>query len=549
MRRPTASRTRALTPESVARDADRVAPWWPSLLAGALGLATCLFLAPRAVGDKDAAEFTLVLARAGVAHPSGYPLYTLLGHPFVVALHALGAGWAYAANAWSALGGGAAILLLHRLATRLAGRTAVPAPAAALAALPVALFGLNPLWTYEASLAETGSWHVAWVAGAGLLCLSLLERLERGAMEPAAARRAALAWGLTCGVGLAHHLTALLVLVPLSVALALACRGAARSPSPSHPALPALAGLAGLAAVAAVLPLASYGIIAWRAFHPGPAQWGVLAPSWDSVWAHVTAAQYRGYFGTFAPSPGQSASLARFAYPLLLAGAAALAVAIATAGRGARRTLLLAMAAACSLQALVVLLYGVPDPGSYFLPVMALSLAAASGALALPAARGRGAALATLVVAGLAVAVPAGSWLKLGVERRALFERHEELLRRMWASVTVERGFVLWHSDVWHALRIWQELEGEKPDLVLANPAMLTHAWPRHQFAAAHGFDPLEGVPPAMLQATGGGAGASELAARIAANINDRSPLPVIIFDMTGPSVRMLQKDGAAPLP
>lgn len=544
MRRPTASRTPATRPPAAALDAHRALPWWPSLLAGALGLATCLFLAPRAVGDKDAAEFTLVLARAGVAHPSGYPLYTLLGHPFVVALHALGAGWAHAANAWSALGGGVAILLLHRLATRLAGRTAVPAPAAALAALPVALFGLNPLWTYEASLAETGSWHVAWVAGASLLCLSLLERLERGAMEPAAARRAALAWGLACGVGLAHHLTAVLLLVPLSVALALAWRGAARSPS--------LVGLVGLAAAAAVLPLASYGIIAWRAFDPGPAQWGALAPSWDSVWAHVTAAQYRSYFGSFAPSPGQSASLARFAYPLLVAGAAALAVAIATAGRGARRILLLAMAAACSLQALVVLLYGVPDPGSYFLPVMALSLTAASGALVLPAARGRGAALATLVVAGLAVAVPAVSWLRLGVERRALFERHEELLRRMWASVTVERGFVLWHSDVWHALRIWQELEGEKPDLVLANPAMLTHPWPRRQFTAAHGFDPLEGVPPAMLRAAGGGAGgadAAELAALIAANINNRSPLPVIIFDMTGPSVRMLQKDGAAPLP
>jgi hypothetical protein len=50
--------------------------------------------------DKDSSEFTLVLACLGVAHPTGYPLHTLLGHVFVRAMQALGAGSAQAAALW-----------------------------------------------------------------------------------------------------------------------------------------------------------------------------------------------------------------------------------------------------------------------------------------------------------------------------------------------------------------------------------------------------------------------------------------------------------------
>ncbi|MBK6900077.1 MAG: DUF2723 domain-containing protein [bacterium] len=157
--------TKPTTPRSPAIPVGS-AGWTPSLLAGIGALALYLLLAPPAVGDKDAAEFTLVLATRGVAHPTGYPLYTLLGHPFVALLHACGVGWAYAANAWSALGGAVAVALLHRLARRL---VADARGGAVLAWLPVLLFGPNPIWTFETTLAETGSWHVAWSCGAALL--------------------------------------------------------------------------------------------------------------------------------------------------------------------------------------------------------------------------------------------------------------------------------------------------------------------------------------------------------------------------------------------
>ncbi|TMQ53662.1 MAG: DUF2723 domain-containing protein [Candidatus Eisenbacteria bacterium] len=75
---------------------------WASAALGAAFFAIYLLLAPAVPGDKDSGEFTLVLATNGVAHPTGYPLFTIFGHGFVRIAHALGASWAYAANAWSA---------------------------------------------------------------------------------------------------------------------------------------------------------------------------------------------------------------------------------------------------------------------------------------------------------------------------------------------------------------------------------------------------------------------------------------------------------------
>src|SRR5437867_9937449 len=123
---------------------------------GAIALVAYLWLAPSVPGPGDSGELTLVLAAGGVPHPTGYPLYTLFGHFFVVAIHGLGASWAFAANAWSALGGALAVAFMYAL-----GSIWIP-PGALISArarllvplLPVSLFALNPLWTSETTLAE-----------------------------------------------------------------------------------------------------------------------------------------------------------------------------------------------------------------------------------------------------------------------------------------------------------------------------------------------------------------------------------------------------------
>ena len=75
-----------------------------SWLVGAIVFAGYAVLTPSVAGDKDSSEFILVLARLGTPHPTGYPLYTLFGHVFVNAVHALGVGWDRAGNLWSAFG-------------------------------------------------------------------------------------------------------------------------------------------------------------------------------------------------------------------------------------------------------------------------------------------------------------------------------------------------------------------------------------------------------------------------------------------------------------
>lgn len=503
--------------------------WRWSLIAGGLALVIYLILAPPVAGDKDAAEFTLVLGAGGVAHPTGYPLYTLLGHPFVTIMHAFGATWAYAASAWSALGGAVAVMLLHRLARRLAWATADSTRTSVwLAGIPTVLFGLNPLWTYETTLAETGSWHVAWAAGMTLVTLRCLEALAReDAGDAATWRRGALAWGLLAGAGLAHHLTSMVLLVPLAVTL---LRAAGRTRLTR--------GLVATAVAGALVPLASYGYVAWRAFHPGPAQWAALAPSWQAVWEHLTAAQYRGYLGAFRPAAGQAVNLSRYGYPYVFVAALALTLAIRAADRGPRRALLTTVAVACALQVAVVLGYGVPDPGSYFLPVLGLGLVALAPALGNLKRRGR----MVVVLASLASVALAVAWLGTAGERRTMFLKHERLVRRMWSSIAVERAFVLWHSDLVHQLLIWQVLDGEKPGLVVLNPATLTHAWPRQQFAARYGTDPVAGLswPDPRGAPPGQETAAVEALAR---RLNQSTDLPVIIFDAAVPSVVMLRKD------
>src|SRR5207244_2427315 len=77
----------------------------------------------------------------------------------------------------------------------------------AIAALPVLALGFDPQWIPECTLAEVNSWHVAWLCGTALLLVRIIQSLE--AKEPPFSfARSMTAWGIVCGVGGAHHRTA-----------------------------------------------------------------------------------------------------------------------------------------------------------------------------------------------------------------------------------------------------------------------------------------------------------------------------------------------------
>jgi len=533
-----------------------------SLAVALVALTVYLLLSPPVSGDKDSAEFTLVLALNGVAHPTGYPLFTLLGHVFVRLVHALGATWAYAANAWAALGGGVAMYFLHRLSLSL-----VPARTRLdrrerflLALLPVALFAFNPIWTYETTLAEVYSWHVAWVLGASLYFVRLVRALADEEDWPARRLygRAAL-WGLLCGVGGAHHATSIFVAAPLSIAILVALiarrrRGAA----PATTALAATA-LAATVLVATCVPLLSYGIILWRSTHPAPIQWWGLTPGLQGLLRHASGMLYGGSLGRFAPAPEHARLLRWYVYPFLFPGLlVALAGAVRARGPG-ERTLQWGLAATALLGTAYTFDYGVVDPSSYFLYPMALGAAALTPflvALAGGAAAARRAALVAGALLGITSLVLWVPWLRTGQQRVGLFVSFDRLVHSMWSSIPADSGFVFWTNDMYHKLREYQMLAGEKPDLEIEHALLLYRAEARQRFVQQNGFDPMVGLELDERVLRNAGAGdryVQEAIDSVESRVNAMTSLPVIHFDPQVPTVRLLRKPGvdtsAGPVP
>ncbi|MBK8177333.1 MAG: DUF2723 domain-containing protein [Planctomycetes bacterium] len=511
----------------------RVPIAWALLFAAAI-LGVNLALAASVPADKDSDEFTLVLARGALAHPPGFPLYTLLGHPFVLALHALGASWAFAANAWSALGGAVAAFLGLLLADRLCGeRTRLPSSGRfAVAATAALLLLLHPMVTVETTQAEVYAWHLAWVFGSSLLFVCTLEDLERereGA--PVNRTRLAACFGLVAGLGAAHHSTSVLVLLPTLLTL-----GWQVSTAPGKRLGPLAAGLG-----AACVPLVAYVVLFWRARTPDPAHWIMFEPTFEGILRHLRASQYSGSFGGFAPSEIQSEFLARWIYPWI--GGALLMLVVSAFKANSRRerlTLWTLLAAAVANLAFAFSL-NLSDPVPYFLPALGLALVGSAPTAArmlarLPAPSARLAG-ALLVLTGWATG---GWWFRVGLERKQAFVQADTLIRDMWKSLPPGPGFVFWEDDMYLRLRAFQLLDREHPELAIWNAAALDAPVGRAKFTALHGIDPLAGLDDERRNSFAGSV--SEYLRWIRANVNRQTDLPVYEFDPRGRSLRRLKK-------
>lgn len=113
----------------------------------------------------DSLEFPLVVHRLAIAHPTGYPLYTLLAR-----LVSLGpwANVAWGVNLLSALAAALTVALVYLVARRLAPAVRVRRLPALVGALALAV---SPVFWSQAVVAEVYALHAAFVAG--LLWLAL----------------------------------------------------------------------------------------------------------------------------------------------------------------------------------------------------------------------------------------------------------------------------------------------------------------------------------------------------------------------------------------
>lgn len=460
-------------------------------IAGLGMLAIAIALLPTTPGQGDGAEFTLALAFGGLPHPTGYPLYVMFGHAFVKLLSAMGASFVVAANAWSAVGAALALALFARLGLELIRATADDgarplAPALPFAALiPAALLALNPVWLIAATQAEVYSFWYAGIAAVALVSLIEVRRMhetpvDRSPGKPAEARdlRMAIAWGVLCGASLVHHLASVLLWGPLSFLLAWT---AWRTGRPLRSLLVAFLG-------AAALPLLALGHIAYRAFHPAVYQWPVDS-NWAGVWQHLSGSVYSRFVGGgFAPFGLQLELIASGVMPFMLllplVGLWALRVGSSTV-RGWLLTLLVAV----GILTMLVFRYGVPDPAAYFGPALMAGFLVVIPLVAAAARRGRGAAAMTVAIA---LVVTAASWaIPRATAERARLSRVDTRMRNAWNAVPFERGFVVFKDDHSARLEILRLLEGQRPELHVINPHMLTWTKNRDRFAQEFGFDPV----------------------------------------------------------
>ncbi|MGQ9490534.1 MAG: protein O-mannosyl-transferase family [Anaerolineae bacterium] len=98
----------------------------------------------------DSLEFQVVAPTLGIAHPSGYPLYTLVGKLATLLIPIRDA--AGRLNLFSALAAAAAVGVLYLAARKLAGNRVAALVAAAA-------FAISPAWWSQATLAEVYALH------------------------------------------------------------------------------------------------------------------------------------------------------------------------------------------------------------------------------------------------------------------------------------------------------------------------------------------------------------------------------------------------------
>jgi hypothetical protein len=420
-----------------------------ALVLGAIALLTAVvYLATLApdLYSLDSPELAAAAYRLGIAHPPGYPLYTLSGWLFS---HAFPIGnVAYRLNVLSALFAVAATLCTCLLASRLTRRPLV----AAAGALSLAF---SYYFWADALAAEVYTLDAALFAG--LLLAAFAWRAH-----PSTAGAAMV--GLLFGLGLATRTTTLLYLPALA---AFVLVSGERSPR-------AWAAAAGGVACGLLfylyLPLRSAAGVS-----VGPGDYGLdgslrvwdLA-SWGGFWDHVSAAAFQRDAFAYGPIGllRQGATFAGQLTASFLVVGVPLGIAGAVRQWRTDRALFLLFAGTAAPLAVFFIDYGTLDKEFMFLPVYVVwALWAAIGVDWVADARGAAswrAGAVALVLPAVALAVN-GPLVSLRNEHRPRANA-QELLSHVPQGAIVYGPFL----DI-APFQYLQEVEGQRPDVRLVN--------------------------------------------------------------------------------
>ncbi len=449
------------------RAVDRWATPAVTALVGALYAGT----ACRWVLGSDSAEFAAVLARGGVPHPSGYPLYAMWLRAFAW----LPTSPAHAASLATAALGALSVWLVAWAARRWG---ATPR-ASALAALA---FGLAPI-TWKLSTEPE-----AFAPNAALAALIL------GLAAPAALPRGAWrvgALGLAAGLGLSNHLT-IVFLLPTGV---VAVTHALRRERAGLRAVPL--GLLGLA-----LGLAPYLWLRFAARGPDVWAWGETE-TWRGLLHHLLRLDYGALRHGVSGQRDVVGQLGLLGWTLLTGNALVWllglsGLALTTLGHE-RRAGAWAMATSGALAGPILVSWSNVSMNELALVVMErfhllpLVPLAVLSALGLDAWRARLRHVAAVVDA----CVVASAIVSAGFGWSTLREAHRptvELWARRVLAHAPPRAVILGTGDVRVFPLAYARSIGVRPDVVYVDLSLLHHRWYRRWVSSQLGYAVVEPV-------------------------------------------------------
>ena len=470
------------------------------VLAGGAFVVYWLTSAP-SVLFGDSGEFQFVPYILGIAHPTGYPLYVLLGY---VWSHLLIAGdVAYRMNLfsafWGALTVGSVFLLLERCL-----RMAVPdisRPARRVAGVAAAAtFGVGITFWQQAVVAEVYTLHTFFVTLVLLLVLNLADNGFR--------KRDALVLVTVYGLSLTHHRTMLLLLPGLVGFLWLRWRRTDKTGQQGSGWSWSMVVWLGLGLV---LPGLLYLYLPLQAPHvpyaflelSGTQTLTLYENTWGGFWRHVLATVFSGSLAVSSVTTAAGVNwLQRLSLVFDLTRQQFGWVGLALAGIGMVRlvlsrrwALLVLLGVGYGLNVAFNLVYLIGDIEVLFLPsylfvccciglgalAAAVWLARAGGLILRPGGRvppdpGHGSSRAVILVALLALILPASlganHWSR--VDRSASHEAED-----MWRPIlnqNIPYGAVLLSNDRDEMMPLWyfQYVKRERPDLLGLFPQVVT---------------------------------------------------------------------------
>jgi len=407
---------------------------------GSLALYVCT-LAPTLL-PADAGEFQLVASLLGIAHPPGYPLYTLLGKLFTF----LPVGDpAYRVNLLSAVIGALTLALVSWSI-----RQITPVPWASLAAA-VALGGATTFWAQATTAGIRGLTALFTAAILGL-ALAYAREQRQGYLT---------GLGLAFGLGIAHHGSLAFMALPVGAYLISVDRALVTHPEKLFKPLAAM--VLGLA-VLLYLPVRD---LMGAALAPGD------LTTLRGFTEHVTARGFRDDMFAFARPALLSDRLAVLKDILLMQFEAPLLLSLFVAGLllvWRQRGVSLLVGGTLLVNGFTALTYRAPQTVEYLMPAyvcLAVLLGGGLGVLlALPAIRVAPSAVALLVafVLYLGTAQAAARYPSFALLHRDRSARTdaEEILRAAPRQATILAN---WHYT--SPLRYLQSVEGWRSDLTI----------------------------------------------------------------------------------